>query len=534
MKTWESGSFARAILIALLLVSIVPILVISILFINQSTTALTRQMEMNLQLLAEAKAEEIDLKLGNVLDATAIAARQTRFALEQNLTAEEVSQYLTRYKVDNRNILGLDVYYESAGGAEVLGDNLSNVYWNGADVYDAEVARQIVETEALDATFESIKSVSPETQWIYFTTPEGMMRLYPWASNDHYPDNWDPREIIFYTVAAPENNPNLETRWTPPYVDFAGAGWMVTVSTPVLDANSEFLGIMSHDITIQSLKDIALNINVLDGAGYGFLIDQEGNVIAHPQYEDTDASEGAQATVNLTAVGSPVFRELIGDMTTGATGLGYYQDEGQDEHILVYSPIPSIGWSLGIVVPRTAVVAPATAMSSRALIITVLLVGAASVIAVTLARRMHQPIFQLLQGVEMLSADTRPDEIQVHSFRELRTLAAAFNDMASKIWERERNLKTTVAQLRIQIDTQRSQKEIHALTETDYFQYLEKNADRIRADLHGENTPTSAPARPKNEKRADAETDYFQGLELNAARIRQGATEPPASGNGAE
>src|SRR5215204_5381497 len=112
MKTWASGSFARAILVALLLVSIVPILVISGLFINQSTTALTRQMEMNLQLLSEAKAEEINLKLGNVLDTTAIAARQTAFALEQDLSAEEVEQYLQRYQTDGRNILGLDVYYE--------------------------------------------------------------------------------------------------------------------------------------------------------------------------------------------------------------------------------------------------------------------------------------------------------------------------------------------------------------------------------------------------------------------------------------
>lgn len=38
-----------------------------------------------------------------------------------------------------------------------------------------------------------------------------MMRLYPWASNDHYPDSWDPREIIFYSVAAPENNPTFQT-----------------------------------------------------------------------------------------------------------------------------------------------------------------------------------------------------------------------------------------------------------------------------------------------------------------------------------
>jgi hypothetical protein len=38
---------------------------------------------------------------------------------------------------------------------------------------------------------------------------------------------------------------------------------------------------MSHDITIDSLQEIALSINVLDGSGYGFLIQNDGNV-SHP------------------------------------------------------------------------------------------------------------------------------------------------------------------------------------------------------------------------------------------------------------
>jgi HAMP domain-containing protein len=442
-------------------------------------------MENNLQLLAQAKAEEIDLRLREVIHVTEIAASQTAFALQQELDSDEVQARLSRYQPDPRNILGLDIFYNNAGGESALGNNLSNVYWNNATPVSDVVARQIAQTEGLDTSFGAIKAVSPDTQWIYLTTAEGMMRLYPWASNDHYPDGWDPREIIFYTVAEPENNPSLETTWTPPYVDFAGAGWMVTVSTPILGSNGNFMGVMSHDITIQSLKDVALTINVLDGVGYGFLIDGEGNVIAHPDYQEIDAGEGTQETANLLRTGTTDFQVLVRNMVAGENGLGYYEDEGAEANILVYAPISSIDWSLGIVVPRTEVIAPAMAMQGRAGLITVVLLLAAAAIAILLAQRINRPVTRLMQGVHQLSAERRPDNIEVNSFRELKELAHAFNEMTAKVWERERSLKKTVAELRIEIDVQRSQKEIHALTETEYFQYLERNADRIRQDVRG-------------------------------------------------
>ncbi|MEW5985414.1 MAG: cache domain-containing protein [Chloroflexota bacterium] len=485
MKKWLQGSFARAILLALLIISIVPIALISTLFINQSTAALTAQMEANLQMLAQSKAEEINLKLNQVLDATQIAARQAAFDMQREVSSEDVDSRMARYRPDGRNILGLDVYYQEAGGETTVGNKLSNVYWNNNTPLSDKVRRDIVVTEGMDATFESIKAVSPETQWIYLTTPEGMMRLYPWASNDNYPDGWDPREVVFYTVADRLNNPSLVSRWTPPYVDFAGAGWMVTLSTPILGDKFEFMGVMSHDVTIQSLKDIALDINVLDGAGYGFLVDHEGGVIAHPLYEATEAAEGTQETVNLLEVGSPDYQALMAEVVDGGSGQGSFRDEQGENQLLVYAPIPSIGWSLGIVVPEQAVVAPAVAMRGRVLLISLALLAAAVLLAVVLARQIHRPLTQLATAAQQLSEERRPDEIQMDSFHELTSLARAFNDMAAKVWERERRLKRTVAELRIEIDAKRTQKQVSEISETEYFKHLETNAERIRQHVRG-------------------------------------------------
>lgn len=481
---WWQGSIYRAILAALIIVSVVPLMIISVLFTRQSMDALTQQMEENLLLLAQSKAEEINLKLADVMHSTVIAAQLASNTLQQPVDAALTEAQLAHYRPDHRNIYGLDIYYSEQGGEEVFGEDLSNVYWTQPLDATLPVAQQIVQTERLDPVFAGIKSVNPDTQWIYMTTSEGMMRLYPWATNDHYPDNWDPREIIFYTVAEPANNPNLEPRWTPPYVDYAGAGWMVTASVPLVDEAGQFAGVMSHDFTIESLKQIALGINVLNGEGYGFLIDAEGKVIAHPDFQDSEASKGTQDETSLLALGGPDYQALIQEMVDGRSGLGYYSDNSGDS-LLVYAAVPETGWSLGISIPRENVVAPAVVMRNRAITMTVLLVATAVALAIVLSRLIHKPVLQLLQGVQQISQEQKADEIALSSFDEFNRLASAFNEMASRVWERESRLKAKVAEMRIEIDAQRKQQRLESIVETDFFKRLEVNASRLRANVKG-------------------------------------------------
>lgn len=479
-------SIAWAILLAMLVVSIGPIVLISRLFSNQSSLALNQQMEDNMQLLARTRADEMNLLLTGVEHTTMIAAQQAALVLSRAINVPEgaLEQVaLARYQPDDRNILGLDRWYQAQGGATSVGANLSNVYWDNRVPLPDQAARQLLNSEELDHLFGSIKSVNPDLQWIYMTTSDGLMRLYPWASNDHYPNQWDPRQVVFYQVAAPSANPQLKPRWTPPYVDFAGAGWLVTSSAPILSADGAFLGVMSQDITINQLQEQARSTKVLGGNGYGFLVDQTGNVVAHPQYQNGGATEGSQAVTNLLQVGSPDFRSLVQQMVNGQTGLGYFNDARQNEQLLVYAPIPSIGWSLGIVVPRTEVVAPAKAMQRWALGITLFFLLMAVLMAVLLTRLIHRPLLQLLQGVLQVTEDKQADTLAVNSFSELNRLGRAFNEMTSQVWERQTRLKREVADLQIEVDTKRQKVQLESIIDSDYFKHLEVNAERMRSKL---------------------------------------------------
>ena len=63
---------------------------------------------------------------------------------------------------------------------------------------------------------------------------------------------------------------------------------------------------------------------------------------------------------------------------------------------------------------------------------------------------------------------------------ELGRLARVFQRMAREVYAREQRLKQEVQQLRIEIDESRTARQVAEITETDYFQDLQRKADQLR------------------------------------------------------
>src|ERR671921_768214 len=63
---------------------------------------------------------------------------------------------------------------------------------------------------------------------------------------------------------------------------------------------------------------------------------------------------------------------------------------------------------------------------------------------------------------------------------ELGRLARVFQQMAREVRAREQRLEQEVQQLRIEIDETRTARQVSEITETDYFQDLQRKADRLR------------------------------------------------------
>lgn len=105
---------------------------------------------------------------------------------------------------------------------------------------------------------------------------------YPHTSNAIFSDGWqppsdyDPRGRPWYQAAVSAAN----TVVTAPYVDAQTGGLIITFARPFY-RNGELMAVIGADITIADVIDIVGNISPTPSS-FGFLITQDGTLVAHP------------------------------------------------------------------------------------------------------------------------------------------------------------------------------------------------------------------------------------------------------------
>ncbi|OGO80147.1 MAG: hypothetical protein A2Y21_05050 [Clostridiales bacterium GWC2_40_7] len=88
----------------------------------------------------------------------------------------------------------------------------------------------------------------PDVAWLYYTSASNFINMYPWIASEKFSFSEKLKSVDFYTIADPQNNPDREIGWTSAYLDEAGKGYMVTLSTPIYD-HDIFKGVASLDLT---------------------------------------------------------------------------------------------------------------------------------------------------------------------------------------------------------------------------------------------------------------------------------------------
>ena len=145
--------------------------------------------------------------------------------------------------------------------------------YNGEALSNA-VLRQMDLFERLAPTFRTVYESFPFS-WVYMTTVDNAMMIYPYLPMDQAVNNGTPTETPYYRAADFESR---AVGWTPPYLDLVGAGMMITASYPVYDGES-LLGVMSHDITLKELaSSVLLHLTDVDSSS-ALIVDGKGLAI---------------------------------------------------------------------------------------------------------------------------------------------------------------------------------------------------------------------------------------------------------------
>jgi len=318
----------------------------------------------------------------------------------------------------------------------------------------------------LDSVFIPVFQKDRNLTQLYVGTESGVAQLYPWATG--IPASYDPRQREWYTRAKQSRS----SGWTSTMIDAVSGIPTVTCFKPVFDDKRRLIGVVGADVTTETINQKIIGTQIGKN-GYAFLIDDKGNIIAHPRMQVGGGKwDQVFETGNLLNAKDPELARIAAEMVDGMAGVGRCQLDGSDKFI-AYAPVTSTGWSIGIAMPIDEIVAPVQATRERIdtatadfsdkinrqireLLTALILTSAAIIVAVTgiaylLARRITRPIIALNKGVQVIGQGDLDHRLVVTTGDEIQDLAEAFNKMAENLKVYIRDLQeTTSAKERIE------------------------------------------------------------------------------------
>jgi len=205
--------------------------------------------------------------------------------IEQSSTFIELmttfgNQYLKTGNAPDSEIISLfqydpeqDSYHLGAVGGTKYETTMSNLTGLGSLPDSGTFRDEINLALAYNIYYNLFHNRLPEITWLYYTSENDFINMYPWISSEDFTFTEKLHTIAYYTVAMPQNNALRQAVWAPVYLDEAGKGLMVTLSSPIY-LDDTFRGVISLDLTTARLGEL------ITSEFKSYLIDEENYVIA--------------------------------------------------------------------------------------------------------------------------------------------------------------------------------------------------------------------------------------------------------------
>ena len=225
--------------------------------------------------------------------------------------------------------------------------------------------------------------------------------------------------------------------WTEPYFDTGGGEViMTTYSVPFYKAG-RFWGIATIDISMMDMMDMVKRLKVGKN-GYAFILSRKGTFVTFPDQDQIMKGNLFQ------------FDEKVAQhMTSGQEGIEPFIDplSGRESWI-IYSQIPSSGWSLAIVYPVDEIMEGVILLQRRMLLIGGIGLGLIFLTITLLARSITTPLRALVQtAVRVAGGDlnqTIPHITRFHD--EIWELSVALSAMMNDLKHYMEDLKQTISE----------------------------------------------------------------------------------------
>jgi len=241
--------------------------------------------------------------------------------------------------------------------------------------------------------------------------------------------------------------------WSEPYYDEGGGNIvMSTYSVPFYEGEGDersFLGVVTADVSLSWLQSYVSGIRIAQ-SGYAFLISKNGTFVTHP---DQGLVMNQTIFTLAEARRDPRLRAIGRDMIAGKTGFVPFTSILTGKRCwMVYAPLPSNGWSLGVLFPQEELMADVTRLNRRVLLLAIGGFILLFVVIVVLSRTITRPLRSLAGATDRIaSGDLDGPLPSIRSRDEVGTLAASIASMQEALKQYIQELtETTAAKERIE------------------------------------------------------------------------------------
>jgi len=172
---------------------------------------------------------------------------------------------------------------------------------------------------------------------------------------------------------------------------------VIMLAAPIYQDN-EIAGVLIARRPGTALSDVTNAVRFGEN-GYAFLVNKEGNIIAHPDdslvLEQRNFIEEAKTDASLQALA-----DIITSMINGEAGFGSYSNLNGDKVYIAYTPVAGTDWSLGAVALQEDVLSELSDLQRGIILATIILIVLGLALAFFFGREIAHPIVLLSSVLE--------------------------------------------------------------------------------------------------------------------------------------
>jgi len=199
----------------------------------------------------------------------------------------------------------------------------------------------------------------------------------------------------------------------------------ITIATPLWGKAQSVVGVVAVEADLSFLWE-AIGKIYFGTAGYAYLVDGHGNLIAH---RDAALVLKKMNLRQVDGVKRFLRNPTRSDLTPAQEGRGL-----MDRPVLVtYAPVPELGWAVILEEPLDAALAKVEALKRYAAVLLAVGLAVGAVIIAWVSSRITGPIRELHQGVKIIGSGNLDYRVNIDTGDEIEWLGGEFNKMAGEL-----------------------------------------------------------------------------------------------------